>query len=64
MIDYLFAGSHEAAQRSAMLYSLFGTCKLHGVNPTAWMKNVLERIATTSVNQVHQLLPHYWNASL
>jgi transposase len=25
--NYLFAGSHEGAQRSAMLYSLFGTCK-------------------------------------
>jgi len=31
--NYLFAGNHEAAQRSAMLYSLFATCKLHGVNP-------------------------------
>jgi hypothetical protein len=31
--NHLFAGSHEAAQRSAMLYSLMGTCKLHGINP-------------------------------
>jgi len=31
--NYLFAGSHEAAQRSAMLYSIMGTCKLHNVNP-------------------------------
>ena len=31
--NYLFAGNHEAAQRSAMLYSLFATCKLHNVNP-------------------------------
>ena len=31
--NYLFAGSHEAAKRSAMLYSLMGTCKLHGINP-------------------------------
>ena len=34
--NYLFAGSHEAAQRSAMLYSLLGTCKLHGINPFTW----------------------------
>jgi transposase len=32
--NYLFAGSHEAAQRSAMLYSLMGTCKLHDVIPS------------------------------
>jgi transposase len=56
--NYLFAGSHEAAQRSAMLYSLLGSCKLHGINPSEWMKNVLERIATHPINQVHLLLPH------
>jgi transposase len=58
--NYLFAGSHEAAQRSAMLYSLLGTCKLHGINPTEWMNNVLTRIATHPINQIHLLLPHYW----
>ena len=41
--NYLFAGSHEAAQRNAMLYSLLGTCKLHGVNPFDWLKDVLTR---------------------
>ncbi|WP_254640292.1 transposase, partial [Chitinophaga sp. GbtcB8] len=29
----LFAGSHEAAKRSAMLFSLLGTCKMHNINP-------------------------------
>ena len=35
--NYLFAGNHEAAVRSAMLYSLFATCKLHNVNPVEWL---------------------------
>lgn len=61
--NYLFAGSHEAAQRSAMLYALFGTCKLHGVNPFDWMKDVLQRIPAYPVNQVAQLLPHNWNTN-
>ena len=61
--NYLFAGSHEAAQRSAMLYSLLGTCKLHGINPTQWMKDVLTRIATHPVNQLSILLPHNWKTS-
>jgi len=42
--NYLFAGSHEAAKRSAMLYSLMGTCKLHGINPFIWLRDVLQRI--------------------
>lgn len=61
--NYLFAGSHEAAQRSAMLYSLFGTCKLHGINPFEWMKDVLQTIPAYPVNQVAQLLPHKWNTN-
>ncbi|MES1250148.1 MAG: IS66 family transposase, partial [Chitinophaga rupis] len=56
--NYLFAGSHEAAQRSAMLYSLLGTCKLHDINPFEWMKSVLEKISAHPINRIQQLLPH------
>lgn len=62
--NYLFAGSHEAAQRSAMLYSLLGTCKLHGINPFDWLKNVLSRIGKHPINKVQQLLPHNWRQTL
>jgi transposase len=58
--NYLFAGSHEAAQRSAMLYSLLGTCKLHSINPFTWLRNVLQRIATHPVNKIEELLPQNW----
>jgi transposase len=56
--NYLFAGSHEAAKRSGMLYSLLGTCKMHGIEPYTWLKDVLHRIADYPVNKVHDLLPH------
>jgi len=56
--NYLFAGSHEAAKRSAMLYSLLGTAKMHGVEPYAWLKEVLNRIPDHPVNKVAELLPH------
>jgi hypothetical protein len=56
--NYLFAGSHEAAQRSAMLYSLMGTCKLHDINPFTWLKNVLEKIPSHPINKIQQLLPY------
>jgi len=58
--NYLFAGSHEAAKRSAILYSLMGTCKLHGINPFIWLRDVLQRIATHPINKIEDLLPHNW----
>ncbi len=58
--NYLFCGSHEAAQRSAMLYSLLGTCKLHGHNPAVWLEDVLCRIGDHPVNRIAELLPHRW----
>jgi transposase len=59
--NYLFAGSHEAAKRSGILYSLLGTCKMHGVEPYAWLKDVLHCIADHPVNRVQELLPHRYN---
>ncbi len=55
--NYLFAGSHEAAQRSAMLYSLLGTCKMNGIEPYNWLRNTLQNIATRPVNKISELLP-------
>lgn len=55
--NYLFAGSHEAAQRSAMLYSLLGTCKMHGVEPYTWLRDVLQNIADHPINKISELLP-------
>jgi len=61
--NYLFAGSHEAAGRSAMLYSLLGTCKLHGINPFTWLRDVLERVAQHPINRINDLLPQHWVSS-
>lgn len=59
--NYLFAGSHEAAQRSAMLYSLLGTCKLNSINPFIWLRETLRRIATHPINKIEELLPQNFN---
>jgi hypothetical protein len=42
-----------------MLYSLLGTCKMHGIEPCSWMKDVLGKIADHPINQIAQLLPHH-----
>ena len=58
--NYLFAGSHDAAQRAAVVYWLLGTCKLQGVNPQEWLTDVFERIPTHPARRVADLLPHHW----
>ena len=60
--NYLFCGSHEAAKRTAMLYSLLGTCKLHNVNPFIWLKDILEHLPSYSIKNIKELLPHRWAA--
>lgn len=55
--NYLFAGSHNAAQRAAMIYSLLGTCKKNGIEPFEWMKNTLTKLPDHKANQLHTLLP-------
>lgn len=58
--NYLFAGSHEAAQRSAMVYSMFATCRLYNINPFQWLKDVLEQMHLYTTNNIKELLPQYW----
>lgn len=55
--NYLFAGSHESAQRAAMIYSFMGTCKKNGIEPREWLTDVLNRINDCKVNQLAELLP-------
>lgn len=55
--NYLFAGSNEAAQRAAMIYSFFATCKANDVEPYEWIKNVLTKIPDHKANQLKELLP-------
>lgn len=61
--NYLFAGSHEAAQRSAMVYSLFATCRLHNINPYDWLKDVLQRMHLYTTSNIAELLPQNWKKS-
>ncbi len=58
--NYLFAGSHESAQRAACFYSFFITCRLHGVNPKEWIEYVFENIEHTKPSQYHTLFPQNW----
>ena len=55
--NYLFAGSHQAAHHAAMMYSFLGTCKINGIEPFAWLREVLWKIPDTKLADLHRLLP-------
>ena len=59
--NYLFAGSHKGANRIAMFYTFFATCKLNNVNPEKWLAKVLDVIADYPCNKVHELFPQNLN---
>ncbi len=58
--NYLFAGSHESAQRTAMLYTFFAACKQYNIDPEIWLNDILNRIGDFKVSQLEKLMPHRW----
>jgi transposase len=55
--NYLFAGSHEAAQNAAIIYSFLGSCKLNNQDPFQYLKAMLEILPEYPVNKLAELLP-------
>lgn len=55
--NWLFAGSERAGKRAAAIQSLFGTAKLNGIEPCAWLTDVLEKLPTWPNSRIDELLP-------
>jgi transposase len=58
--NWLFAGSDNGGRTAATLFSLIATCQRHKVEPMAYLRDVLTRIAATPVSQLPDLLPDRW----
>ena len=60
--NYLFAGSDSGGESAANIYTLIGTALLNGVEPYAYLREVLGRIADHPINRIDDLLP--WNVEV
>ncbi len=58
--NYLFCGSDAGGQRAACIYTLVETAKLNGINPQAYLADILGRIAEHPIHQIDALLPWLW----
>ena len=62
--NWLFAGSEIAGRRGAAIMSLIHSAKLNGLDPQAYLKDVLERLPTHKAKDIDELLPHRWQAAI
>jgi transposase len=58
--NWLFAGSPEAAQRMAIIYSLVATCKINGINPYEYFLDILPKVSSYSSHKIADLTPLKW----
>jgi len=58
--NFLFIGHPEAGQRSAVIYSVLGSCRRHGINPAEYLQDVFERLPKAKTSEVKSLTPAAW----
>jgi len=58
--NFLFIGHPEAGQRSAVIYSVLGSCRRHGINPAEYLQAVFERLPRAKTSDLKSLTPAAW----
>jgi hypothetical protein len=58
--NYLFCGSDAGGQRAACIYTIVESCKMNGVEPQAYLTDILARIADHPIQKINDLLPWRW----
>ena len=61
--NWLFAGSARAGRRAAVVMSLIQSARLNGLDPYAYLRDVLERLPLTPEHRLEELLPHAWKGN-
>jgi hypothetical protein len=60
--NYLFMGSKRGGDAAAIAYTLIETCRMNRVDPEAWLRWVLARVADHKINRLDDLMPWNWSA--
>jgi len=58
--NFLFIGHPEAGERSAVIYTLLGSCRRHGVNPYDYLKDLFTRLPAAKITQIREFTPAVW----
>jgi len=58
--NFLFIGHPEAGERSAVIYTLLGTCRRHSVNPFDYLKDLFIRLPAAKISQIKEFTPAAW----
>jgi hypothetical protein len=61
--NWLFMGSQLAGERAAVVMSLLQSAKLNGIEPYAYLKDVLTRLPSQLNSRIEELLPHQWKSA-
>lgn len=62
--NYLFAGSLDADDMTAAMYSFMSTCKKNNINETEWLTDVFDRVQSHKQKDLYQLLPNNWTKDI
>lgn len=58
--NWMFIGDKDAGWRSAVIYSILQSCKTYGIDPYAYLKDILERLPHMTIQEIDQLTPSTW----
>ena len=58
--NWLFVGHPEAGERSAVIYTLLGSCRRHGINPFDYLKDLFTRLPAAKITQIKEFAPVAW----
>ena len=58
--NFLFIGHPEAGERSAVIYTLLGSCRRHDVNPFDYLKDLFTRLPIAKITQIEKFTPAAW----
>jgi hypothetical protein len=58
--NWLFVGHPEAGERSAVIYTLLGSCRRHGINPFDYLKDLFMRLPAAKITEIRQFTPAAW----